>query len=280
LLIAAVLLCAVAAKRRAVLPPAARQPLADAFSAANPHDVESTHLALDLTVDFGAQQLRGSVTHTLLHHGAARQFIVDTNGLDVDAVTADGAVTPWSFGATNANGTPLVVDVTPETQTVRIDYRTRSTAGDVERERARPGAHVDSAAGHAVDARDVRRHHPRPRRRDGADERREQPDRGDRHRRLHLLDAALDPVVPDRADGRGLRVPYLATKPTTHLTVLHRTFTGNERPLFNIIPYQKGAELLATRSPTEPTYSSTTGSTAAVCRPTRRRSRCRRSPRA
>jgi len=128
LLIAAVLLCSVAAKRRVTLPPVAREPLADVFSASNPRAVESTHLALDLTVDFDAQVLRGSVTHTLLHHGAARQFIVDTNGLDVDGVTADGAATTWTFGTAAANGTPLVVDVAPATQTVRIDYHTRPAA--------------------------------------------------------------------------------------------------------------------------------------------------------
>jgi aminopeptidase N len=95
LLIAAVLLT-VATKRRATLPPPPREPLSDVFSASNPRAVESAHLSLDLTVDFDAQILRGSVTHTLSHHGGARQFIVDTNGLDVDAVTADGAAAAWS----------------------------------------------------------------------------------------------------------------------------------------------------------------------------------------
>lgn len=128
LLIAAVLLSSVAARHRAVVTPPERQPLADVFSASNPRDVESTHLALDLTVDFDAQVLRGSVTHTLLHHDAARQFIVDTNGLDVDGVTADGNAATWSFGTPAANGTPMIIDIAPTTQTVRIDYRTHSDA--------------------------------------------------------------------------------------------------------------------------------------------------------
>jgi aminopeptidase N len=128
LLIAAILVCTVAARHRAVVTPPERQPLADVFSASNPRDVESTHLALDLTVDFDAQVLRGSVTHTLLHHDAARQFIVDTNGLDVDGVTADGAAATWTFGTPAANGTPMIIDIAPTTQTVRIDYRTRPAA--------------------------------------------------------------------------------------------------------------------------------------------------------
>src|SRR5436305_3816844 len=124
-LIVAVLLCTVAAKRRATIPPVAREPLPDVFSVSNPRAVESTHLSLDLTVDFDAQVLRGSVTHTLLHHGGARQFIVDINALDIDAVTADGAATTWSYGAPLVNGKAMLIDINSETRTVRIDYRTR-----------------------------------------------------------------------------------------------------------------------------------------------------------
>src|SRR4029079_3445363 len=91
LLLVLVLLTPAAAHRRAVLPPEGRQPIADVFSAANPRAVTSTHLSLDITVDFDQQVLRGSVTHTLLNRTGARQIILDTNGLDVDAVTADGA---------------------------------------------------------------------------------------------------------------------------------------------------------------------------------------------
>jgi aminopeptidase N len=128
LLLVLVLLTPAAAHRRAVLPPEGRQPIADVFSASNPRAVTSTHLSLDLTVDFDQQILRGSVTHTLLNRTGARQLIVDTNGLDVDAVSADGAATTWTYGAPAANGTPLIIDIEPRTRSVRIDYRTRPTA--------------------------------------------------------------------------------------------------------------------------------------------------------
>ncbi|HKS21521.1 MAG TPA: M1 family aminopeptidase [Thermoanaerobaculia bacterium] len=128
LLLVLVLLTPAAARRRAVAPPEGRQPIADVFSAANPHAVTSTHLSLDLTVDFDQQVLRGSVTHTLLNRSGARQLILDTNGLDVDSVTADGAATTWSYGTPALNGTPMIIDIEPRTQSVRIDYRTRPTA--------------------------------------------------------------------------------------------------------------------------------------------------------
>src|SRR5436309_2535624 len=127
LLIAVVLFSLVAARHRAVVPPV-REPLADVFSASNPRSVESTHLSLDLTVDFDAQVLRGSVTHTLLIHGGARQFIVDTNGVDVDGVFVDGAAAAWTYGAPAANGTPMLIDVDPRAASVRIEYHTRPTA--------------------------------------------------------------------------------------------------------------------------------------------------------
>jgi leukotriene-A4 hydrolase len=128
LLVVLILLTPAAARRRAVAPPEGRQPIADVFSAANAHAVTSTHLSLDLTVDFDQQVLRGSVTHTLLNRTGARQLVLDTNGLDVDAVSADGTTTTWTYGAPALNGTPMIIDIEPRTQSVRIDYRTRPTA--------------------------------------------------------------------------------------------------------------------------------------------------------
>jgi len=127
LLIAAVAFSLIAAHPRAVAPPS-RPPIADIFSASNPRQVESTHLALDLTIDFDAQILRGSVTHTLRNHTGARQFIVDTNGLDIDAVSVDGIAATWTYGTPAGNGTPMLIDIGPGATSVRIDYRTRPSA--------------------------------------------------------------------------------------------------------------------------------------------------------
>jgi hypothetical protein len=127
LLLLAVLLCFVAARRRAV-PTPEREPIPDVFSASNPTHVKSTHLSLDLTVDFNAQILRGFVTHTLVNLDGADQFIVDTNGLLIDAVTANGRSAPWSYGPSAANGQPMIIAIDPKTTSVRIDYHTTPTA--------------------------------------------------------------------------------------------------------------------------------------------------------
>jgi leukotriene-A4 hydrolase len=115
-------------QRRAVAPPETRQPGADSFSAARPQQVETRHLSLDWTVDFDASVLRGSATHELVHHTDASTFVVDTRALDIDAVSIDGTPATWHFGTPAPNGTPLVIDIAPETRSVRIDYRTRPLA--------------------------------------------------------------------------------------------------------------------------------------------------------
>ena len=125
----ALLFLTVAARQRPLPQPSARPAPADVFSAAQPADIESTHLSLDLTVDFASQTLRGSVIHTVSNHTGTNKFVVDTNSLDIDGITADGATTTWSYGSPAANGTPLIIDIQPTTTNVRIDYHTRSTAG-------------------------------------------------------------------------------------------------------------------------------------------------------
>ena len=122
-LLLAVLLTFVAAKHRGVQLPE-REPIPDVFSLSNPTRVTSTHLDLDLTVDFTTQTLRGSVTHTILNRTGDSEFIVDTNFLTVEKVTADGQPTPWKFLGSAPNGSALVITVGPKTNKVRIDYHT------------------------------------------------------------------------------------------------------------------------------------------------------------
>src|SRR4051794_6859556 len=111
-LIFLVLPCAVAAGRRALTPPE-HPPMAGAFAGSNPTAGTSTHLSLDLTVDFTTETLRGSVTHTLLNRTGAQHFIVDTNGLAVDAVKVDGKTSTWMWNPNTSNSAPLSIDITP-----------------------------------------------------------------------------------------------------------------------------------------------------------------------
>lgn len=130
LLLVVVLLSFTGAKRRAIVLPE-RQPIPDVFSVANVRSVSSTHLSLDLTVDFNAQVLRGSVTHTIENHTGTNKFIVDINNLIIDGVTANGKNTNWMYGEPVKNGSPLIIDIDPKTTTVRIDYHTVGSSNGV-----------------------------------------------------------------------------------------------------------------------------------------------------
>jgi len=121
------------AHRRVVAPPALPPPMpraigVDVFSAAQPAAIETKHLSLDLTVDFVTRTLRGSATHELVNHTGTSTFIVDTSGLDVSAVLADGAPAAFHFATPTSDDMPLVIDIRPSTRLVRIEYRSRETA--------------------------------------------------------------------------------------------------------------------------------------------------------
>ncbi len=91
-------------------------PARDYFSFANTGQFVTEHLALDLTVDFDKQELRGSATHRMRRiDSAATEVVLDTRDLDVTNVRvllADGsaAAADFRFGETDAvEGSPLIV---------------------------------------------------------------------------------------------------------------------------------------------------------------------------
>src|SRR3954447_7083886 len=94
----------------------------DVFSAADPAQVTTTHVDLDLTIDFDHYQVRGSATETIRNLTGATKFIVDTRDLTITSVKIDGVATTWSRGPSSTWGQPLAIDIHPVTRVVRIDY--------------------------------------------------------------------------------------------------------------------------------------------------------------
>ncbi|HUR79961.1 MAG TPA: M1 family aminopeptidase/hydrolase [Thermoanaerobaculia bacterium] len=119
------------ARQRAVRHPELlpSQPQRDAFSFANVNDVTTRHLALDLTVDFESHRLAGKATLTIENLTGTKQLILDSYGLDVQAVTLDGSTpTLWSLGTSKDYGQPLTIAIQPTTHTVTITYVTMQDA--------------------------------------------------------------------------------------------------------------------------------------------------------
>jgi len=103
----------------------------DVHSYAEPWRVRATHLDLDLTLDFGKHVARGSVTHHLLRRDPGAPFVVDTDGIVVEAVQ-DQNGQPLSFGqpmrADPVLGKRLEILLLPDTERVRIVYETSPDA--------------------------------------------------------------------------------------------------------------------------------------------------------
>lgn len=77
------------------------------FSASEPGDVRTTHLSLDLDVDFEAKQLPGTVRHTIVNLTGTHLLVLDTRNLVIHDVTIDGEATTWSLGSSSDRSRPL-----------------------------------------------------------------------------------------------------------------------------------------------------------------------------
>jgi leukotriene-A4 hydrolase len=104
----------------------------DRHSYAEPALVRTTHLELDLELDFDEKVLAGTATHTLAWTGTTDRLVLDTRDLTVLAVegaTADGwEALEYSVAVPDKElGSALTIR-TSQHQRVRISYRTAPTA--------------------------------------------------------------------------------------------------------------------------------------------------------
>jgi leukotriene-A4 hydrolase len=102
----------------------------DPHSYASQGDAIVRHLSLNLDVSFSARVLSGSATWTIETTGAGKKLVLDTRGLTILNVTADGKKTSFTLGGEQPHlGRPLTIAIEPSTTSVRIDYQTSPDAG-------------------------------------------------------------------------------------------------------------------------------------------------------
>src|SRR6185436_8580954 len=85
----------------------------DIHSFARPWEARVTHVALDLTADFGSKTLSGAATLDVERAAGAKEVVLDTKGLVVERVTGkDGAPLKFALGTADPIlGQPLTVEL-------------------------------------------------------------------------------------------------------------------------------------------------------------------------
>ncbi len=101
----------------------------DIHSFARPEIARVTHVALDLALDFAAKRVGGTATLDLQAQPGAPEILLDTKGLEIEAVTdSTGRALPWSFGAGDEIlGRPLSVRM-GDARRIVIRYRSAPEA--------------------------------------------------------------------------------------------------------------------------------------------------------
>lgn len=106
----------------------------DYHSLSNPGEMKVTHLDLDLTADFDAKRLKGSVTLTFDKLAAdASELVLDTRDLDIKSVSANGESLAFSLDEADPElGAALRIQVPDGINQVTVSYQTSPQASGVQ----------------------------------------------------------------------------------------------------------------------------------------------------
>lgn len=109
--------------------------VADWHSFSNPDEVRVSHLDLDLDIDFSTRRLNGTATLSLERTAAATDgsLVLDTRGLDVQEVLAQGEALEWQWGRKDdIRGTELVITLPEAADKVTVRYATSPDAAGLQ----------------------------------------------------------------------------------------------------------------------------------------------------
>ncbi|HEY0043912.1 MAG TPA: M1 family metallopeptidase [Allosphingosinicella sp.] len=120
---------AASASQRMVAPILTTPDAKDTSSYARPAEARVTHVALDLTADFQAKRMRGTATLDIEAAPDAREIVLDSKGLEIQSVTANGAPLAFSLGTADpALGAPLTIALPQGTRRIAIAYQSAPDA--------------------------------------------------------------------------------------------------------------------------------------------------------
>jgi len=101
----------------------------DLHSFSEPHHVVTTHLDLNVEVDFEKEIISGEARYEIQNLTGHNQLVLDVNGLEIDKVTIDNKVCSFHLGDQDPIlGQPLIIDIEEDTKAVSIFYQTGTEA--------------------------------------------------------------------------------------------------------------------------------------------------------
>jgi leukotriene-A4 hydrolase len=107
----------------------------DSHSYSNTGEVHSTHLHLNLDVDFEKSVVSGNVVHDIANTSGTTEMIFDMNDEKISKVTLDDdtATTTFTIGPDDELlGSPLSVTIKPQTKKVTIYFETSSQSSAIQ----------------------------------------------------------------------------------------------------------------------------------------------------
>ena len=101
----------------------------DKHSFSEPHNVQTTHLDLDVKIDFEQEVISGKATYTLNNIVGSSELILDANGLIIDSITSLGENCTYSFGEKDTVlGQALRVEIDKKATELSIYYQSAPNA--------------------------------------------------------------------------------------------------------------------------------------------------------
>ena len=96
----------------------------DKHSFSEPHNVRTTHLDLDIKVDFKTELISGVANYTIENLNGSKELILDANGLRIDLVTSGGKDCAFKLSEKDSIlGQGLIIEIENEAKQVAIHYQ-------------------------------------------------------------------------------------------------------------------------------------------------------------
>ena len=101
----------------------------DKHSFSEPHNVRTTHLDLNINVDFETERISGIANYTIENVNGSKELILDANGLRIDKVTSGGKDCAFKLSEEDSIlGQALIIDIEKGATKVTIHYQSAPNA--------------------------------------------------------------------------------------------------------------------------------------------------------